>query len=68
MASPHSASSPPSSAGGVFDFSAAARGAAGGLAKMMRTKVSADKKRYQNEKFDLDLTYITDRLIGTQHR
>ena len=36
-----------------------------GLTKMVRTKVSADKKRFQDGGFDLDLTYITDRIIGS---
>jgi hypothetical protein len=34
------------------------------LASMMRAKVSADKRRFQENGFDLDLTYITDRIIG----
>jgi hypothetical protein len=30
----------------------------------VRYKVSADKNRYLKGSFDLDLTYITDRIIG----
>jgi hypothetical protein len=30
----------------------------------VRTKVSADKHRYQLGGYDLDLTYITERIIG----
>lgn len=40
------------------------KGAADSLTKMMRSKVSADKKRFHEGEFDLDLTYITDRVIG----
>ena len=40
------------------------KSATGGLAKIVRSKVSADKKRFQENGFDLDLTYITDRIIG----
>lgn len=32
--------------------------------RFFREKVSGDKKRYATEKFDLDLTYITERIIG----
>jgi hypothetical protein len=35
------------------------------LLKAVRTKVSADKQRHVEDGFDLDLTYITDRIIGT---
>lgn len=34
------------------------------LLKSMRHKVSADKNRYCKDDFDLDLTYITDRIVG----
>ena len=34
------------------------------IAKTLRSKVSADKKRFQQGGFDLDLTYITDRILG----
>ena len=34
------------------------------LFNTVRHKVSADKNRYQNGTFDLDLTYITDRIVG----
>jgi hypothetical protein len=30
----------------------------------VRYKVSADKNRYLEGQYDLDLTYITDRVIG----
>ena len=30
----------------------------------MRHKVSADKNRYTENDYDLDLTYITDRIVG----
>lgn len=30
-----------------------------------RTAVSQDKFRFKEDGFDLDLTYITDRIIGT---
>ena len=30
----------------------------------VRSKVSADKNRYMKGNYDLDLTYITDRIIG----
>lgn len=29
-----------------------------------RKMVSGDKRRYVTEKYNLDLTYITDRVIG----
>ena len=32
--------------------------------KSVRHKVSADKNRYQNDLYDLDFTYITDRIVG----
>lgn len=32
--------------------------------RFFREKVSGDKKRYATEKFDLDLTYITERIIA----
>ena len=35
------------------------------ILKSMRHKVSADKNRYKWGNYDLDLTYITDRIIGT---
>jgi hypothetical protein len=34
------------------------------LLNAVRYKVSADKYRYMKGQYDLDLTYITDRLIG----
>jgi len=34
------------------------------LFSKFRMKVSADKVRYRDGSHDLDLTYITDRLIG----
>jgi hypothetical protein len=39
-----------------------------GFANIVRAKVSADKKRFQENGFDLDLTYITDRVIGSFFR
>lgn len=32
--------------------------------KTLRVLVSRDKKRFTKEGFDLDLTYITDKIIG----
>ena len=37
------------------------------LFNTVRHKVSADKNRYKEGTFDLDLTYITDRIVGTSH-
>lgn len=34
------------------------------LRTFLRTTVSADKRRYQTGNYDLDLTYITDRIIA----
>ncbi|KAA0152603.1 hypothetical protein FNF27_06523 [Cafeteria roenbergensis] len=34
------------------------------MASMMRSMVSKKKKRYEEDGFDLDLTYITDRIIA----
>lgn len=34
--------------------------------KLVRNKVSGDKTRYTNGNYDLDLTYITDRIIGNK--
>lgn len=34
------------------------------IVKAVRSRVSADKNRYLNGDFDLDLTYITDRIIA----
>jgi hypothetical protein len=34
------------------------------LFSVMRQQVSQDKNRFSNGEFDLDLTYITDRVIG----
>lgn len=36
-----------------------------GLFDAVKQKVSADKNRYQEGEFNLDLTYITDRIVGT---
>lgn len=33
-------------------------------AKLAQKTVSADKNRYFDGHYDLDLTYITDRIIG----
>jgi hypothetical protein len=35
-----------------------------GLLGFVRGKVSGDKNRFIDEQFDLDLSYITDRIIG----
>lgn len=32
-----------------------------------RKMVSGDKRRYVTDRYNLDLTYITDRVIGTPH-
>ena len=32
--------------------------------KAVRQKVSGDKQRFQEGEYDLDFTYITDRIIG----
>ncbi len=53
-------------------FSPAGSGPAKGLIRqamdkvlaVVREKVSADKSRYVDAKFDLDLSYITDRVIA----
>ena len=37
------------------------------LFNTVRHRVSADKNRYRNGTFDLDLTYITDRIVGKCH-
>lgn len=36
----------------------------GGCARFLRKKVSKKKKRYRDNGFDLDLTYVTDRIIA----
>lgn len=38
----------------------------GPLYSALRQKFSRDKTRFSDGKFDLDLTYITDRIIGNQ--
>lgn len=35
------------------------------LNNKVRAAVSKDKFRFKNEAYDLDLTYITNRIIGT---
>jgi len=35
------------------------------LIKAVRQRVSADKRRFNMGEIDIDLTYITDRIIGT---
>lgn len=35
-----------------------------GVKKLLRAKVSADKRRFQEGNYDLDLSYVTDRIIG----
>lgn len=37
---------------------------AGKLYSLLRGVVSGDRNRYVSASYDLDLTYITDRLIG----
>ncbi|EAL62502.1 hypothetical protein DDB_G0289979 [Dictyostelium discoideum AX4] len=34
------------------------------IVKAVRKTISADKNRYENEEYDLDLTYITERVIA----
>ncbi len=35
------------------------------LIRAVRQRVSADKRRFNMGEIDIDLTYITDRIIGT---
>jgi hypothetical protein len=35
------------------------------VTSQLRAAVSGQKSRYQRDGFDLDLTYITPRIIGT---
>ena len=48
----------------AFCFGARGRGMNSKVLNSMRHKVSADKNRYQLNGYDLDFTYITDRIVG----
>lgn len=38
------------------------------IKKVARKAVSGTRNRYQRDGYDLDLTYITDRIIGFKKR